>query len=54
MCSINRGYPLQWLSKRLSASISEAKLHGIAKLKWGSPQLLLSLRWTELRRAEAK
>jgi len=53
MCSINGEYPLQWRSKGLSAPALEAKLHGIAKLKWGSPQLLLSLRRTELRRVKA-
>ena len=40
--------------KLASAFIQKLNLHGIGKLKRGNPQLFLPLRWTELRRAEAK
>jgi hypothetical protein len=40
--------------KRASAFIQKPKPHGIGKLKQSNPQLLLSLRRTKLRRAEAK
>jgi len=37
-----------------SVFIQKPNLHGIGKLKRGNPQLLLSLRRTKLRRAEAE